>query len=276
MSDSVTPAFLLGQVDSLSINNPTNPRMGKKQFGVYAQDSWKVTRRLTLDYGVRYDYSTYLREEYGRAPDFSPTTLNPKAGNLPGATIYDGSGPGHCNCDIAHNYPYAAAPRLGAAYQINSKTVFRVGFGIVYGGTAANNNAAGGLAGSTATNAHAELRFSRLRRCPRATQPPFIRRRGRTSMRASFLPPRPIPDPVPCLWIRTRAGPADSISGALDFNGKSFRIFVVEASYVGKSRRVVAGARAPQFQRASSHRTAGRRLASTSIIAADRTLLTSC
>jgi hypothetical protein len=143
-------SFLLGQVDSIQMSNPTRPRMGKKQLGIYAQDTWKVTPRFTLDYGLRYDYSTYLRETYGRAPEFSPTTIHPTLG-IPGAAIYDGSGPGRCNCDIAKNYPYAFGPRLGSAYQINQKTVFRAGFGIVYSGTASNNNAAGGLAGSSAS-----------------------------------------------------------------------------------------------------------------------------
>jgi hypothetical protein len=141
---------MLGQVDQIVMQNPTRPRMGKKQLGLYAQDTWKVTRRFTLDYGLRYDYSSYLRETYGRAPEFSPTTLHPALG-IPGAAIYDGSGPGRCNCDIARNYPWAFGPRLGSAYQITPKTVFRAGFGIVYSGTASNNNAAGGLAGSTAT-----------------------------------------------------------------------------------------------------------------------------
>jgi hypothetical protein len=143
-------SFLLGQVDQISMSNPTRPRMGKKQLGLYVQDTWKLTGKFTLDYGLRYDYSTYLREEYGRAPEFSPTAIHPTLG-IPGAAIYDGSGPGRCNCNIAKNYPLAFGPRLGAAYQINSKTVFRAGFGIVYSGTATNNNAASGLAGSSAT-----------------------------------------------------------------------------------------------------------------------------
>jgi hypothetical protein len=143
-------SFLLGQVDQVLISNPTRPRMGKKQLGLYAQDTWKVTRKFTLDYGLRFDYSTYLREEYGRAPEFSPTTIHPTLG-IPGAAIYEGSGPGRCNCNIARNYPYAFGPRLGAAYQITPKLVFRAGFGIIYSGTAANNNAAGGLAGSSST-----------------------------------------------------------------------------------------------------------------------------
>src|SRR6185295_7437037 len=153
-------SFLLGQVDTVSISRLTTPRMGKKHLGLYAQDTWKVTRKLTLDYGLRYDYSTYLREQYGRAPEFSPTTPNPAVGGRLGAAIYDGnSGPGRCNCDIAHNYPLAFGPRLGVAYQINPKTVLRAGFGIVYGGTATNNNAASGLAGSSATTPPSSFGF---------------------------------------------------------------------------------------------------------------------
>jgi hypothetical protein len=144
-------SFLLGDVKTVSINNPVDPRLGKHQLGIYVQDSWKITRKLTFDYGLRYDFSSYLQEEHGRDPDFSPTALNPAVGNIPGALIFDGNGPGHCNCAIAHNYPYAFGPRLGVAYQITSKTVFRGGFGIVYGGTEANNNASGGLAGSSNT-----------------------------------------------------------------------------------------------------------------------------
>src|SRR5262249_34877775 len=117
------------------------------QIGVYAQDTWKVTRRFTLDYGIRYDYSTYLQEQYGRAPSFSLNTIHPLAG-IPGASIYDRNGPKQCNCNIANNYPLAFAPRLGAAYQINGKTVLRLGFGIVYNGTEQNNQAANTVANS--------------------------------------------------------------------------------------------------------------------------------
>ncbi len=136
-------SFLLGDVNQVSINNPVTARIGKNQTGVYAQDSWKITRKLTFDYGIRYDYSTYLQETYGRAPDFSPTTLNPAVG-LPGAVIFEGDLPGHCQCNFAKNYPLAFSPRLGLAYQITPKTVFRGGFGIVYNGTENNNNSGAG------------------------------------------------------------------------------------------------------------------------------------
>ncbi len=142
-------SFLLGDVKQVSINNPVYPKLGKNQLGVYAQDSWKVNRKFTLDYGLRYDYSTYLREQYGRAPFFSPDTPNPALNNILGAAQFDGSGAGHCNCSLAKNYPLAFGPRLGGAYQINSKTVFRAGFGVVYTGTDQNNGAATTLGGST-------------------------------------------------------------------------------------------------------------------------------
>jgi hypothetical protein len=144
-------SFLLGLVNNISIANPVNPRLGKHQLGLYAQDSWKITRKITFDYGIRYDYSTYLQEEHGRDPFFSPTTPNPAVGGILGAMVFDGHGPGKCNCYLANNYPLAFAPRLGIAWQLNAKTVFRAGFGIVYGSTASNNNASGGLAGSSSS-----------------------------------------------------------------------------------------------------------------------------
>ena len=128
-------SFVLGAVDNGNISPVPDMRFGKSQLGVFVQDTWKVTRKFTLDYGLRYDYSTYLREQYGRYPSFSPAASNPSAGGRPGATIYEGIGPGRCNCDYAHNYPDAFGPRIGAAYQVTPKTVIRAGWGIVYNGT---------------------------------------------------------------------------------------------------------------------------------------------
>jgi len=61
-------------------------------------------------------------------PVASFTAINPTVG-LPGAEIYGAT----CNCQLSHNYPWAFGPRVGAAYQINSKTVLRTGAGITYG-----------------------------------------------------------------------------------------------------------------------------------------------
>jgi hypothetical protein len=132
-------SFLLGLVDNVTIANPPTARVGQYAWGFFAQDSWKASRKLTIDYGLRYDYQGYPKEQYGRYPDFSPTTPNPSAGGLPGAVVFEGNGPGHCNCSLAKIYPFAFGPRLGAAYQIDPKTVFRAGFGVVYSGTPTNN-----------------------------------------------------------------------------------------------------------------------------------------
>src|SRR6202012_1724547 len=102
------------------------------------QDSWKISRKLTVDYGVRYDFGTYYQEEHGRAVNFSPTTPNQGVGGYPGAFLFEGSGPGRCDCQFAKNYPYALGPRVGAAYSLNNKTVIRAGWGLIYGSTSVN------------------------------------------------------------------------------------------------------------------------------------------
>ena len=125
-------SFLLGLVNNGVVNPPAVLRTGKHFISFFAQDSWKVTRKLTLDYGLRYDYFTYPREQYGRQPSISPTVANPTAGGAPGGIIYEAT----CKCSFGKNYPYAFGPRVGLAYQFLPKTVFRMGIGIAYDGTA--------------------------------------------------------------------------------------------------------------------------------------------
>ena len=121
-------SFLLGAVDTYEVDPPSNVRFGKQQWGFYAQDSWKVTHTLTLDLGLRYDYSTYYTEQYGRSPNFAPALPNPTAGGYPGAVTYQAI----CHCAFAKNYPWAFGPRFGFAYQVTPKTVLRGGFGVEY------------------------------------------------------------------------------------------------------------------------------------------------
>ena len=121
-------SFMLGLPDDVEISPNTQTKTGQHSIGLYIQDSWKVTRKLTLDYGLRYDFQTYLKEEHGRMPIASFSTLNPTVNRL-GATIYGAT----CKCELSHNYPWAYAPRIGGAYQINSKTVLRAGAGLTYG-----------------------------------------------------------------------------------------------------------------------------------------------
>jgi Carboxypeptidase regulatory-like domain len=96
-------SFLLGGAQAIAINAPVNLQTSNYQAAVFLQDSWKVNRKLTLDYGLRWDYGTYQKEQFGRYGDFSATTPNPSASGRPGAIIYEAN----CNCSFAHNYPYA-------------------------------------------------------------------------------------------------------------------------------------------------------------------------
>lgn len=121
--------FLLGDYASTTQGPNEFTRQGSQQWGLFAQDSWKVTRKLTVNYGLRWDYATPPKEQYGRLEQFDPNIPNANAGGRLGASAYASD----CNCNFYGNaYPYAIGPRLGVAYQINPKTVFRGGWGVTY------------------------------------------------------------------------------------------------------------------------------------------------
>lgn len=86
-----------------------------------------------MDYGIRWDFTPTEHERYYRTSGFSPAVQNPSAGGLLGGMAYEGFGTGRCNCNFMPSYPYAIGPRLGAAYQIDPKTVLRGGWGFTYG-----------------------------------------------------------------------------------------------------------------------------------------------
>ncbi|HEY6342569.1 MAG TPA: TonB-dependent receptor [Bryobacteraceae bacterium] len=122
-------SWLLGNYNSTNQSAPYDYRMGYQQWGLYLQDSWKVTRKLTVDYGLRYDLATTPHEQYGRLGQLDLTTANANSGGHPGATRYANT----CNCAFYQaSYPYAIGPRIGVAYQADPKTVIRGGWGVVY------------------------------------------------------------------------------------------------------------------------------------------------
>jgi Carboxypeptidase regulatory-like domain/TonB dependent receptor len=122
-------SYLLGAMSGYTNGATAALRFGNHNAAMYAQDSWKVTRKLTLDYGLRWDYVTLIREQYGRNSSLSVSTPNELAGNRLGKVIFEAT----CNCRFAQNYKFAFGPRLGSAYQIDSKTVLRAGAGLTYG-----------------------------------------------------------------------------------------------------------------------------------------------
>ena len=150
-------SFLLGGISPnsgvlnvTSVNAPIDLANIKSQTALYVQDNWKITRKLTLDYGLRWDYGTYAHEQYGRNGSIGLAVPNPSASGRLGATQYEAT----CKCNFATNYPYAIGPRLGLAYQIDCKTVLRAGVGVVYNSTstASGSAAAAASAGSLPAN----------------------------------------------------------------------------------------------------------------------------
>ena len=127
-------SFLLGQATYTNVNAPRKMQMRKMNWAVYLQDNWKITRKLTLDYGLRWDYTPMGHEQHYREAEIGINTPNPAAGGIPGGYIFEGYGPGRCNCEFSKSYPFAFGPRLAVAYQINAKTVFRAGWGFTYSG----------------------------------------------------------------------------------------------------------------------------------------------
>jgi hypothetical protein len=129
-------SFLLGQVDNATMGPYGGVNYRRPVWGFYAQDTWKIGRKITIDYGIRYDLQPVQHEEYDRTASFDPTAPNPTVGGLPGAIKYEGYGPGRCNCNFTPTYPYSFGPRLGIAWQILPKTVLRAGWGVSYARTA--------------------------------------------------------------------------------------------------------------------------------------------
>ena len=136
--------LLLGFPTSGSIQTTVSPAYSGWYSAYYFQDDWKVSRRLTLNLGLRYDYQAPEVERYNRqANGFGLTVPSPIASAVKNAA-------GAQNCPACANllgaYQFANAggnsrysynpdkndfqPRIGAAFSLNSKTVLRGGFGM--------------------------------------------------------------------------------------------------------------------------------------------------
>lgn len=125
-------SFLMGLVQNATVAAPRTLQWRKKSWAAYLQDDWRFTRKLTIGLGLRWDLSGQGHELHYRTSQIGVNTPNPSAGGLPGGIMYEGYGPGRCNCSFTQTYPYAVAPRLSAAYQINDKTVIRAAWGLTY------------------------------------------------------------------------------------------------------------------------------------------------
>lgn len=154
-------SFLIGAVNSSSMTIQPFSTLGMRWrvFAPYAQDNYRVSSKLSVNYGLRWDFDTPYHEVQNRFSFMNPTMANPITGT-PGALEFAGNGVDGCKCRTPiHLYLGNAAPRLGFAYSMNDKTVVRGGFGINYthqGGVGGreNLNSATGQAGFDATTSY--------------------------------------------------------------------------------------------------------------------------
>jgi hypothetical protein len=126
--------FLLGDVTSLAryVTNPAltninNAAERQKRWFFYGQDTYRMTSKLTLSYGLRWEIyfpETVLAKDYG---GFANIVDN----NGTGVIRVAGEGGYGLNGNVANSYR-AFAPRLGVAYQLTPKTVLRMGYGRSY------------------------------------------------------------------------------------------------------------------------------------------------
>ncbi len=128
-------SFLLGYADGGGASSPSLVAAQQLYPAVFVNDDWHASSKLTINVGVRWEHSGPWTERYNRLSYFSPTQLNQVlrtqgvnvAGNL---SLVNSPGDSY----RSNIYPdwNQYAPRIGAAYQIASKTVFRGGYGLFW------------------------------------------------------------------------------------------------------------------------------------------------
>ncbi|HEY7307439.1 MAG TPA: carboxypeptidase regulatory-like domain-containing protein [Bryobacteraceae bacterium] len=129
-------SFILGAADSGNLNVYNVAKYGVEQvaYSLHVADTWKITSKLTISYGVRWDKFTPTYETDDRSAFFSFAS-NPAAGNRAGSLAFAGDKWG--TASFGERYPEtpfngALAPRLGLAYRVGEDTVVRAGYGIFY------------------------------------------------------------------------------------------------------------------------------------------------
>lgn len=130
--------FLLGTIDSFSQGNPDLENDGQTYFALYAQDSWKPSRRLTVNYGLRWEPYTPEHNSNDHVENFSMANFN--AGlkskvyvNAPAGMTFDGD-PGYPGNHYTYGNHGLVEPRIGLILDPmgDGKMSVRAGYGIFF------------------------------------------------------------------------------------------------------------------------------------------------
>ena len=128
--------LLLGYPSSGAIYTSTKLTDIANYYGLYLQDDFRMTSKLTINMGLRWEHEPGIYEaNNGMVVNFNGTVANPLAANVTGISpkgevIYAGTN--GAGTIVGNPYYSKWGPRVGAAYQVNAKTVVRAGFGIFF------------------------------------------------------------------------------------------------------------------------------------------------
>ena len=136
LSGNEFASFLLGYPNSGTVDNNIDPFYRGYYYAAFVQDDWKVTPRLTLNLGFRYDYEAPLAERYNRmVRGFNFNQPSPIANQVQGLTLKGGlmyaSGSGESRQAFNRDYLHPQ-PRVGFAYRVGHDWVIRGGYGLLF------------------------------------------------------------------------------------------------------------------------------------------------
>lgn len=121
--------FLLGQTTRLTISRDTDADLASYYSAFYVSDTWKLTTRLTLDVGLRYELLSPIWEAQNRMANFD---LNPSSRTY--GTLVRAKPGSIRDRSFVYLDKNNFGPRLGLAYRLTENTVVRAAGGIFYGG----------------------------------------------------------------------------------------------------------------------------------------------
>ena len=121
--------FLLGAPSQFNQSQLNSFYSRNKYVGVYAQDSWRIKPKLTLNYGLRWDRIEPWYEKYNQISTFVPGEQSVVFPGAPAGILYPGD-PGVRRTIAPPGDEFS--PRLGIAYAPDGKTSIRAGFGMYY------------------------------------------------------------------------------------------------------------------------------------------------